>query len=94
VLFRSIAVLLKVYAHRIDGQADAANKRIADAPSTPKDQDQRAPGSARPAPPPPPSQEERQLRPGPRAPPGRPRQARRPCPSVDSAAVAAARTDA
>ena len=27
----SVAVLLKVYAHCIDGQADAANKRIADA---------------------------------------------------------------
>ena len=27
----SVVVLLKVYAHCIDGQADAANKRIADA---------------------------------------------------------------
>ena len=27
----SVAVLLKVYAHCIDGQADTANKRIADA---------------------------------------------------------------
>ena len=27
----SVAVLLKIYAHCIDGQADAANKRIADA---------------------------------------------------------------
>jgi hypothetical protein len=26
-----VAVLLKIYAHCIDGQADAANKRIADA---------------------------------------------------------------
>jgi hypothetical protein len=25
-----VAVLLKIYAHCIDGQADAANKRIAD----------------------------------------------------------------
>ena len=28
---RGVAVLLKIYAHCIDGQADAANKRIADA---------------------------------------------------------------
>ena len=27
----SVAVLLKVYAHCIDGQADTVNKRIADA---------------------------------------------------------------
>lgn len=27
----SVAVLLKVYAHCIDGQADAVNKRIGDA---------------------------------------------------------------
>jgi hypothetical protein len=27
----SVAVLLKIYTHCIDGQADAANKRIADA---------------------------------------------------------------
>ena len=27
----SVAVLLKIYAHCIDGQADAANKRITDA---------------------------------------------------------------
>ena len=26
-----VAVLLKIYAHRIDGQADAANQRITDA---------------------------------------------------------------
>jgi hypothetical protein len=26
-----VAVLLKIYAHCIDGQADAANKRITDA---------------------------------------------------------------
>ena len=26
-----VAVLLKIYAHSIDGQADAANKRITDA---------------------------------------------------------------
>jgi hypothetical protein len=33
----SVAVLLKIYAHCIDGQADAANKRITDAlgPRTP-----------------------------------------------------------
>jgi len=30
-----VAVLLKIYAHCIDGQADAANKRIADALSSP-----------------------------------------------------------
>jgi hypothetical protein len=29
-----VAVLLKVYAHCIDGQADAANKRITDALDT------------------------------------------------------------
>ena len=28
------AVLLKIYAHRIDGQADAANERITDALGT------------------------------------------------------------
>lgn len=33
----SIAVLLKVYAHCIDGQADTANKRIADALGDPAD---------------------------------------------------------
>jgi hypothetical protein len=27
-----VAVLLKIYAHCIDGQADAANKRITDTP--------------------------------------------------------------
>ena len=31
----SVAVLLKVYAHCIDGQADTVNKRIADALSGP-----------------------------------------------------------
>jgi hypothetical protein len=31
----SVAVLLKVYAHCIDGQADAANQRITDALTTP-----------------------------------------------------------
>ena len=31
-----VAVLLKIYAHCIDGQADAANKRITDALSTPE----------------------------------------------------------
>ena len=30
-----VAVLLKIYAHCIDGQADAANQRITDALSTP-----------------------------------------------------------
>ena len=30
-----VAVLLKVYAHSIDGQADAANQRITDALATP-----------------------------------------------------------
>jgi hypothetical protein len=29
-----VAVLLKIYAHCIDGQADAANQRITDAPGT------------------------------------------------------------
>jgi hypothetical protein len=29
-----VAVLLKIYAHCIDGQADAASKRITDAPGT------------------------------------------------------------
>jgi hypothetical protein len=33
----SVAVLLKIYAHCIDGQADAANKRIADALGTSND---------------------------------------------------------
>ncbi len=31
-----VAVLLKIYAHCIDGQADAANQRITDALSTPE----------------------------------------------------------
>jgi hypothetical protein len=31
-----VAVLLKIYAHCIDGQADAASQRITDAPSTPR----------------------------------------------------------
>jgi hypothetical protein len=30
-----VAVLLKIYAHCIDGQADAANRRITDALGTP-----------------------------------------------------------
>jgi integrase len=34
----SVAVLLKVYAHCIDGQAGAANQRITDALTTPDDQ--------------------------------------------------------
>ncbi len=33
-----VAVLLKIYAHCIDGQADAANQRITDALSTPDGQ--------------------------------------------------------
>jgi hypothetical protein len=33
----SVAVLLKVYAHCIDGQADNVNKRIADALGSPDD---------------------------------------------------------
>jgi hypothetical protein len=31
-----VAILLRIYAHCIDGQPDAANKRITDAFSTPK----------------------------------------------------------
>jgi hypothetical protein len=31
-----VAVLLKIYTHCLDGQADAANKRVTDALSTPK----------------------------------------------------------
>jgi hypothetical protein len=31
-----VAILLKIYAHCIDGQADAANKRITDALSIPE----------------------------------------------------------
>ncbi len=31
---RGVAVLLKIYAHCIDGQADAANQRITDALGT------------------------------------------------------------
>ena len=31
---QGVAVLLKIYAHCIDGQADAANKRITDALGT------------------------------------------------------------
>ena len=34
----SVTVLLKVYAHCIDGQADAANQCITDALTTPDDQ--------------------------------------------------------
>jgi hypothetical protein len=33
----SVAVLLKVYAHCIDGQADAANQRITEALAHPED---------------------------------------------------------
>jgi integrase len=39
-----IAVLLKIYAHCIDGQADAANKRITDALGTQDTQPQPEPG--------------------------------------------------
>ncbi len=31
-----VAILLKIYAHCIDGQADAANQRITDALGTPE----------------------------------------------------------
>jgi hypothetical protein len=42
-----VAVLLKIYAHCIDGQADAANKRITDALTTPEaDQDASEEGDA------------------------------------------------
>jgi integrase len=42
-----VAVLLKIYAHRIDGRADAANKRITDALTTPEaDQDPSEEGDA------------------------------------------------
>ena len=40
----SVAVLLKIYAHCIDGQADAANKRIADALGTSHDPAGASPG--------------------------------------------------
>jgi hypothetical protein len=33
-----VAVLLKIYAHCVDGQADAANKRINDALAAPDDE--------------------------------------------------------
>ena len=39
-----VAVLLKIYAHCIDGQADAANKRITDALGTQDSQPQPEPG--------------------------------------------------
>jgi integrase len=42
-----VAVLLKIYAHCIDGQSDAANKRITDALTTPEtDQDPGGEGDA------------------------------------------------
>ena len=42
-----VAVLLKIYAHCIDGQADAANQRITDALTTPEaDQDPAAKATA------------------------------------------------
>jgi hypothetical protein len=37
----SVVVLLKIYAHCIDGQADAANKRIADALGVEDEDDER-----------------------------------------------------
>ena len=39
-----VAVLLKIYAHCIDGQADAANKRISDALGTQDAQPEPEPG--------------------------------------------------
>jgi integrase len=39
-----VAVLLKIYAHCIDGQADAANKRITDALATPDTPPEPEPG--------------------------------------------------
>jgi hypothetical protein len=39
-----VAVLLKIYAHCIDGQADAANKRITDALGTQDPQPESGPG--------------------------------------------------
>jgi integrase len=39
-----VAVLLKIYAHYIDGQADAANKRITDALGTQDTQPHSQPG--------------------------------------------------
>lgn len=43
----TVAVLLKIYARCIDGQADAANKRITDALTTPEaDQDPSEEGDA------------------------------------------------
>ena len=39
-----MAILLKTYAHCIDGQADAANKRIADALGTSNDPVGASPG--------------------------------------------------
>jgi hypothetical protein len=39
-----VAVLLKIYAHCIDGQADAANKRITDALGTQDTRPESEPG--------------------------------------------------
>ena len=39
-----VAVLLKIYAHCIDGQADAANKRITDALGTQDAEPESEPG--------------------------------------------------
>ena len=39
-----VAILLKIYAHCIDGQADAANKRITDALGTQDTQPGSEPG--------------------------------------------------
>jgi hypothetical protein len=45
-----VAVLLKIYAHCIDGQADVANRRITDALSTPEaEQDPGDEGDSEPA---------------------------------------------
>jgi integrase len=39
-----VAVLLKIYAHCIDGQADTANQRITDAPGIPEPEPEPGPG--------------------------------------------------
>jgi hypothetical protein len=39
-----VAVLLKIYAHCIDGQADAANQRITDALGTTEPDPESSPG--------------------------------------------------
>jgi hypothetical protein len=42
-----VAVLFKIYAHCIDGQADAANERITDALSTPEAEQEPGVGARR-----------------------------------------------